>query len=128
MLVLHWITSKDNASTLSASRNAGGYNSSRERGSPLTPRSQRMTSGITNTGDIGLSEYYKRGGVTTLVTASKDPDGDELVRAQSKMPPNVITVESEHVVEIEPERSIETDGDHHKLGRMESTEDLFRKV
>ena len=78
--------------------------------------------------DIGLSEYTKRGGVTTLVTATRDTDEDELSRVQSEIPPNVITVDSEHVVEIEQERVSETDIGAQMGGRIESTERLFQKV
>ncbi|TVY69013.1 hypothetical protein LSUE1_G006200, partial [Lachnellula suecica] len=60
VLVLHWITSKDNASTLSTSNAANNniYAASPRRFSKPIPRP-----------DVGLAEYTKRGGVTTLVTA-----------------------------------------------------------
>jgi hypothetical protein len=86
-----------------------------------------MTNGIPVSNDLGLSEYTKRGGVTTLVTATKDVDEDELERVQSIIPPNVITVESEHVVEVESNRVSGT-GSEIRAARMESTEELFRKL
>jgi hypothetical protein len=42
------------------------------------------------------------------VTATRDTNEDELSRVQSDIPPNVITVDSEHVVEVEQGRVSET--------------------
>lgn len=127
VLVLHWITSKDNASTFPSSQNAAVYNTSRDRENPAPARfSKRKTAYSPRLAqeDLGLSEYTKRGGVTTLVTATRDTDEDELARV-----PNVITVESEHVVEVEQGRISISDHEigAHMGGKISSTEKLFQK-
>ncbi|KAH6679673.1 hypothetical protein B0J14DRAFT_650057 [Halenospora varia] len=96
VLVLHWITSKDNASTFSAF-----VQQNTRRSSDNTASSRNLPRGVSSApaSEIGLSEYLKRGGVTTLVTAKDMEDGGELERMNS-MPPNVITVESECVREV----------------------------
>lgn len=63
--------------------------------------------------------------MTTLVTTT---DEDELSRVQSVLPPNVITVESEHVVEVESGRVSEIELEAQMGGRVESTEKLFQKT
>ncbi|KAF4630354.1 hypothetical protein G7Y89_g7792 [Cudoniella acicularis] len=125
VLVLHWITSKDNASTL---RNLSLVvpNPSHSVNHPSTP-SRPLPRGVSEVSayELGLSEYLKKGGVTTLVTASKDRD-DEMEGIKS-MPPNVITVESRCVREVEEVDIVGRDRDIEKevgLGK-ESEEGLF---
>ncbi|KAH8684774.1 hypothetical protein BGZ60DRAFT_427121 [Tricladium varicosporioides] len=120
VLVLHWITSKDNASTLSSSVQQNTHRSSDNTPSRTLPRGFVSVSAS----EIGLSEYLKRGGVTTLVTAKEMEDGGDLERINS-MPPNVITVESECVREVIEIGILDRKTDDEKT-RQNSTDRLFR--
>ena len=125
VLVLHWITSKDNASSFSSSQNVAIYNISRDRESPVFARYSKRkiahSPGLAQD-DLGLSEYTKRGGVTKLVTAIGESDKDEHAHV-----PNVITVESEHVIEVEQGMISDNEIDPHIGGMIESTEKLSQK-
>jgi len=93
VLVLHWITSKDNASTLPSLQNGESANirsmqspSSSKQPVPGPPPSE--LAGY----ELGLREWQKTVGVTTVVTA-KEPDDELGVDRINSIPPNVVTVE-----------------------------------
>ncbi|CAG8953539.1 hypothetical protein HYFRA_00009995 [Hymenoscyphus fraxineus] len=99
VLVLHWVTSKDNVSTTASHPSFPNQpppsRSSRPR------RTQTPHPDIENF-EVGLSDYMRKGGVTTLVTAAshdfdEDEDGDGIREA---VPPNTIKVECEHTQEV----------------------------
>lgn len=60
---------------------------------------------------MGLRDLSRKSGVTTLVTA-KDYDDLELERINS-MPPNVVTIETEHTREVSEVRP-DTEGSEHE--------------
>lgn len=100
VLVLHWITSKDNASTRSASQNGDSATvlptngpSSPKRFVPRPPLSELEAY------ELGLREWQKVVGVTTVVTA-KEPDDELPLDRINSIPPNVVTVETAHVREV----------------------------
>ncbi|EPE25457.1 hypothetical protein GLAREA_01369 [Glarea lozoyensis ATCC 20868] len=113
VLVLHWITSKDNASTMSTSHPS--FSAPATRGQPPSscpPRSRTPHPDI-NSYDMGL-EYMAKGGVTTLVTASHDLDDDDIEKISGMpMANNVIKVQCEHtreVVDLNDSRGLESSG------------------
>ncbi len=126
VLVLHWITSKDNASTSHASQIASIPARNNFKLSPHLGCNQALS-------DIeiyhqGLREFSKTAGVTTIVTA-KDYDDLELDRINS-MPPNVVSVETKHtreVIDVRSENESHYSASDVGLQRMKigSTEDLF---
>jgi hypothetical protein len=129
VLVLHWITSKDNASTASSSQNGDQIRSiqtpsSPKRLVPCPPPSELAAY------ELGLREWQRVTGVTTIVTA-KEPDDEMALDRISNIPPNVVTIETAHVREVShvrPDRlSIRTVSDEQQSGKNGSTDDLFRR-
>ncbi|KAG4438874.1 hypothetical protein IFR05_005663 [Cadophora sp. M221] len=125
VLVLHWITSKDNASTLSQSPN---FRPTSDPTSPvrLVPRPPISDMEAYH---MGLRDLSRKSGVTTMVTA-KDYDDLELERINS-MPPNVVTIETEYTMEVSAVRP-DTEGSGSDLGMQRvriigSKEELFGK-
>ncbi|KAH6713901.1 hypothetical protein BKA61DRAFT_689243 [Leptodontidium sp. MPI-SDFR-AT-0119] len=125
VLVLHWITSKDNASTLSQTPN---FQPTSDPTSPvrLVPRPPISDMEAYH---MGLRDLSRKSGVTTMVTA-KDYDDLELERINS-MPPNVVTIETEHTMEVSEVRP-DTEGSGSDLGMQRvrvigSKEELFGK-
>lgn len=105
VLVLHWITSKDNASTVS--------NSSlpyiRPVSTPPTKRSEfRPPLSRFTTYEFGMQEYTSQTPqVTTFVTASRDDDSGNGHEHVPSYPPNAITVSRNTVRAVDdvgPER------------------------
>jgi len=138
VLVLHWITSKDNASTLTSSQN---QNANNDPPSPrrLVPRPARSDFGDYET---GLREYSKAVGVMTVVTAAvvvgEEVDEEMKLERINNLPPNVVTVETEYVREV---TDIGLQGGEREKGRVKgdnvveeqqiertgSEDDLFRR-
>tara|TARA_R110002060_G_scaffold27138_4_gene36877 strand:+ start:367 stop:627 length:261 start_codon:yes stop_codon:yes gene_type:complete len=76
---------------------------------------------------MGLRDLSRKSGVTTLVTA-KDYDDLELERI-STLPPNVVTIETEHIREVSELRP-DTEGSGSDVGLQRvrviaSKEELF---
>ncbi|KAL2069572.1 hypothetical protein VTL71DRAFT_14251 [Oculimacula yallundae] len=123
VLVLHWTTSKDNASTHSQIPN---FQPSSDPSSParLVPRPPISDMEAYH---MGLRDLSRKSGVTTMVTA-KDYDDLELERINS-MPPNVVTIETEHtreVCKVRPDApEIENDLRMQRVKVIESNEELF---
>ncbi len=108
VLVLHWITSKDNASTISTSQNGDRVRSFETPASPkrLVPRPPLAELAAY---ERGLREWQRMTGVTTVVTA-KDAD-DEM-----------------GLDHVRPDRlSIRTVNDEQQSGKSGSTDDLFQQ-
>ncbi|PMD35240.1 hypothetical protein L207DRAFT_516175 [Hyaloscypha variabilis F] len=129
VLVLHWITSKDNASTISTSQNGDRVRSFENPASPkrLVPRPPLAELAAY---ERGLREWQRMTGVTTVVTA-KDADDEMGLDRISSIPPNVIGVETAHVrevIHVRPDRlSIRTVSDEQQSGKSGSTDDLFQQ-
>ncbi|KAE9380242.1 hypothetical protein N431DRAFT_361713 [Stipitochalara longipes BDJ] len=129
VLVLHWITSKDNASTVS-SQNGDRVRSFDNPTSPkrLVPRPPLAELAAY---ERGLHEWQKMTGVITVVTAKEPENGLSMDRISS-IPPNVIGVETAHVREVShmrPERlSIRSISDEQQSGKVGSTDDLFQRI
>ena len=124
VLVLHWITSKDNASTTSTSENANfppnQLPSSPKRLVPRPPLSQ------INDYELGLRDWQQvAGGVVTVVSA-KEPDDESTLDRISTIPPNVVTVVKEVELVNTGRSSISPVGDE-ETGKTESTDDLCYK-
>jgi hypothetical protein len=128
VIVLHWITQKDKATTMSTPKKA--YS----KQNPATSQAKRATSRLPTCDiegyELGLKDQRKGQGVTTLVTAAKD---DEDAFERITVPPNAITVESSHVrevFEIKSDRRSQSRGsesdDFHQI-QSGSTDDFFRK-
>jgi len=130
ILVLHWITSKDNASTLPASQNGENANF-RPMQNPTSPKRLVPRPPLSELAayEFGLREWQKVAGVTTIVTA-KEPDDELGVDSIRGIPPNVVTVQTAHVREVmhmRPDRmSIKSVIDEQQSGKIRSTDDLFR--
>lgn len=127
VLVLHWITSKDNASTHHSSQNAEIHPGN----TPPSPKRLVPRPPISDLGayELGLKEYSKKGRVTTLVTASRDRDDDYDLEKINSLPPNCVTVETEHIRKVE-DLIVEEEADigEKMMGReIGSTEELFRR-
>ena len=126
VLVLHWITSKDNASTHHSSQNAEIHPGN----TPPSPKCLVPRPPISDPGayEIGLREYSKKGRVTTLVTASRDRDDDYNLEKINSLPPNCVTVETEHIRKVEELVIEEADLGEKTMGReIGSTEELCRR-
>jgi hypothetical protein len=131
VLVLHWITSKDNASTMSSSsQNNEPTRTIQDPPSPkrLVPRPPLSELAAY---ELGLREWQRLTRVTTVVTA-KEPDPEMEVDRISSMPPKgVIAVETAHVREVVSVRldrtSIRTVIDEQQSGKSGRTDDLCRK-
>ncbi len=131
VLVLHWITSKDNASTMaSSSQNNEPTRTTQNPSSPkhLVPRPPLSELAAY---ELGLREWQRLTGVTTVVTA-KEPDHEVEVDRISRIPSQgAITVETAHVREfyrVKPDRtSIRTVIDEQQSGKSRSTDDLCRR-
>lgn len=97
VLVLHWITSKDNASTIS-SQNGEQIRSIQPTPSPkrLVPRPPLSEIAAY---ELGLREWREATGVTTVVSA-KEPDDELALDRISTIPPNVVTIETAHIREV----------------------------
>ncbi|KAH8791908.1 hypothetical protein BGZ57DRAFT_872647 [Hyaloscypha finlandica] len=127
VLVLHWITSKDNASTIS-SQNGEQIRSTQPTPTPapkrLVPRPPLSEIAAY---ELGLREWQKATGVTTIVSA-KEPDDELALDRISTIPPNVVTIETAHVREVShvrpDRRSIRTVSDEQQSGKTGSTDDL----
>jgi hypothetical protein len=128
VLVLHWITSKDNASTVS-SQNGEQIRSIQPTPSPkrLVPRPPLSEIAAY---ELGLREWRKATGVTTVVSA-KEPDDELALDRISTIPPNVVTIETAHIREVShvrpDRRSIRTVSDEQQSGKTGSTDDLCRR-
>jgi len=128
VLVLHWITSKDNASTIS-SQNGEQIRSIQPTPSPkrLVPRPPLSEIAAY---ELGLREWREATGVTTVVSA-KEPDDELALDRISTIPPNVVTIETAHIREVShvrpDRRSIRTVSDEQQSGKTGSTDDLCRR-
>jgi hypothetical protein len=131
VLVLHWITSKDNASTRSASQN-GDSTTVRPTNGPSSPKRLIPRPPLSELAayELGLREWQKVAGITTVVTA-KEPDDELGLDRINSIPPNVVTVETAHmreVTHVKPDRmSIRTVSDEQQSGKTGSSDDLFRR-
>ena len=133
VLVLHWITSKDNASTMASSSQINETdeplrtikNSSCKRLVPRPPLSELAAY------ELGLREWQKLTGVTTVVTAKEPEHETEVDRISSIPPEGAITVETAHVREVyrvKPDRTwSRTVLDEEQRGKNGSTGDLCGK-
>ncbi|PMD27740.1 hypothetical protein NA56DRAFT_615695 [Hyaloscypha hepaticicola] len=133
VLVLHWITSKDNASTMASSSQINETdeplrtikNSSCKRLVPRPPLSELAAY------ELGLREWQKLTGVTTVVTAKEPEHETEVDRISSIPPEGAITVETAHVREVyrvKPDRTwSRTVLDEEQRGKNGSTDDLCGK-
>jgi hypothetical protein len=78
--------------------------------------------------ELGLREWQKVAGVSTVVTA-KEPDDELDLDRINRIPPNVVTVETAHVrevVHVRPDRmSIRTVSDEQQSGKAGSTDVIF---
>ncbi|KAG9228549.1 hypothetical protein BJ875DRAFT_389149 [Amylocarpus encephaloides] len=124
VLVLHWVTSKENASTVSTphASHAGAVT----RGNPpfyYPPRSRTPQPVLSY--EMGLSEYISKAGVTTLVTAAShdlnnvEPSEDFDKISGGMLPANVIHVECEHTREVSDLALVGMDGDRASEGSQE---------
>jgi len=123
VLVLHWITAKDNASTLTGSASA-------DFNSPPSPTSKRLVPrpplyDIPSSYKLSAYDTKKGTQVTTQILALKEGfDGDD-IEGIHPFPPNAITVEHNLVREVSGRRSEKSLSDDQKFPGSE--EDLFRK-
>ncbi|KAK0120007.1 hypothetical protein ONS95_011425 [Cadophora gregata] len=124
VLVLHWITSKDNASTYPSPSSNFQPSSGPTSPARLIPRPPISDMEAYH---MNLRDLSRKSGVTTMVSA-KDFDDLELERINT-LPPNVVTIETEHTMEVSEIRP-DTDGSGSDLGLQRvradgSKEELF---
>lgn len=133
VLVLQWVTSKDNASTLSFSQSASHTHTHSNAAGPKSGQPDSSVAG----NELGLRSDTKRPRIITSVTAAKLDDeevGD--IGLGNGLGKNVITVKGNHIQEIEVNiegerrsQAITSVSDGLRRGNMggTSTDDLFRK-
>jgi hypothetical protein len=98
VIVLQWITSKDNASTLSYSHSASHTHTYTDAAGPKSGRPDSSAADY----ELGLRSDTKRSQIITSITAAKLDDeevGD--IGLGSGLRKNVITVKGNHIQEIE---------------------------
>ncbi|KAH8590579.1 hypothetical protein B0O99DRAFT_745110 [Bisporella sp. PMI_857] len=114
-LVLHWLTSKDNASTLSS------MDHPHVPLSPLSPLSSRRPNRLVPRSPVDGYEMGKLIEVRTLVSAGKDGIEEEL-----RCPPNAITVSREMVRAVD-ELRMAKERESNYINREGSKEEFLRE-
>lgn len=128
VLVLHWVTSKDKASTASSNDTHSGYVGSRVQRVELS--SSRVTGSVNDKSGVFNPGKASMGGVTTIISAQDLKDVDEDVEFHgrvSSFPLNRIKVQVGRSVQVESEPRSGFGEDITEFRRSErgtSTEDL----
>jgi hypothetical protein len=126
VLVLHWITSKDNASTMAFS--SQNNEPTRTIQNPSSPKRLHPRPPLSELAayELGLREWSEMTGVTTVVTAKEPEHEMEVDRISSIPPQGAIAVDTAHVREVYSVRqdrsSIRTVIDEQQSGKNGSTD------